>query len=173
MENFISRQADLVSKLESGSYGFRGLQGCPSRIPSDIVEKILQTLKESEKELRRKQSVQSMTSSASFGGSAIPARFQIICSSQKTSDTALENISNSNVSKGNLEKAKSMEDHENNDKEADDILDQANSSDGDISDCESVDVSDNSDWSDEEKENLEKIFGKMSKRAVECPKGRV
>ena len=41
-----------------------------------------------------------------------------------------------------------------------------------LSDCVSSDVSDNSDWSDDEREILEKQFGAMSERGKECEKIR-
>ena len=47
------------------------------------------------------------------------------------------------------------------------IIENASTSDIELSDCVSSGVSDNSDWSDEERENLEKIFGAMSERGEE------
>eukprot|EP00090_Calanus_glacialis_P041296 TRINITY_DN7270_c0_g1_i1.p1 TRINITY_DN7270_c0_g1~~TRINITY_DN7270_c0_g1_i1.p1 ORF type:complete len:366 (-),score=96.86 TRINITY_DN7270_c0_g1_i1:249-1346(-) len=156
VENFISNQVDLVTRLESGSYGYRGLQGCPSRIPSDIVEKILNTLKESEKELRRKHSILSMTSSSSFGVSAIPSRFQLMNPARKTVHTII-GLTPSNPSVQ----------PENRERKPENISEHSVIIDEEPSGCVSSDYSDDSDWSDEEREKLEKLFGEMSVRAVD------
>ena len=131
-------------------------EGCPSRIPSDIVEKILNTLKESEKELRRKHSILSMTSSSSFGVSAIPSRFQLMNPARKTVHTII-GLTPSNPSVQ----------PENRERKPENISEQSVMIDDEPSDCVSSDYSDDSDWSDEEREKLEKLFGEMSVRAVD------
>jgi hypothetical protein len=139
--------------------------GCPSKIPSDIVEKILNTLKESEKELRRKHSILSMTSSSSFGVSAIPSRFHLMNPAKKTVHTIVDQVSKSTKSFNGLEPSTPLVKPENNDEQSV-IIDEEPSG------CVSSDYSDDSDWSDEEKEKLEKLFGEMSVRAVDSEKKR-
>eukprot|EP00090_Calanus_glacialis_P041297 TRINITY_DN7270_c0_g1_i2.p1 TRINITY_DN7270_c0_g1~~TRINITY_DN7270_c0_g1_i2.p1 ORF type:complete len:377 (-),score=100.73 TRINITY_DN7270_c0_g1_i2:249-1379(-) len=167
VENFISNQVDLVTRLESGSYGYRGLQGCPSRIPSDIVEKILNTLKESEKELRRKHSILSMTSSSSFGVSAIPSRFHLMNPVRKTVHTIVDQVSKSTKSFNGLAPSNPLVKPENSERKPENISEHSVIIDEEPSGCVSSDYSDDSDWSDEEREKLEKLFGEMSVRAVD------
>jgi len=92
VNSFIAKQEDQLNRFESGYFGYRGLQGCSSRRPSGIVEKILETLKEREKELRRKNSTISWTSTASFGASAIPSRFRVMNPHRKTFQSVVEQV---------------------------------------------------------------------------------
>ena len=69
------------------------ITGCSSRRPSEIVEKILHTLKEREKELRRKNSTLSWTTTSSFGDSAIPSRFRVMDPQRKTFQSMVEQAS--------------------------------------------------------------------------------
>ena len=142
------------------------MSGCPTRIPSDIVEKILQTLQENEKEYRRKYSVQSFSSTSSFGSSTIPSRFQIF-NCQKKAGPKLNKVFN-NSGSNNITLPEYVSKENTIDKLDKDI--DKHESDHEVSDCASIDISDNSDWSDEEKERFEKIFGKISERAVESRK---
>ena len=174
----------MVTRLESGSYGYRGLQGnvgveniymmdkifcegCPSRIPSDIVEKILNTLKESEKELRRKHSILSMTSSSSFGVSAIPSRFHLMNPVRKTVNTIVDQVSKSTKVFNVLAPSNTLVKPENSERKPENISELSVIIDEEPSGCVSSDYSDDSDWSDEEREKLEKLFGEMSVRAVD------
>ena len=146
--------------------------GCPSRIPSDIVEKILNTLKESEKEMRRKHSILSMASSSSFGFSAIPSRFHLMNPAKKTVHTIVDQVSKSNKSFNGLESSTPLVKPENDEIKPENISEQSVIIDEEPSGCVSSDYSDDSDWSDEEREKLEKIFGEMSVRAVDSEKKR-
>jgi hypothetical protein len=69
------------------------LSGSASRRPSEIVEKILHTLNEREKELRRKNLTQSWVTTLSFRGAAIPARFRIMDPQRKTFESIVEQVS--------------------------------------------------------------------------------
>ena len=75
----------------------------------------------------------------------------------------------SDVEKGNVQRNQLVFGQEN---QLADVIEKANMSDTELSDCVSSGVSDNSDWSDEERENLEKIFGAMSERGEEWEKIR-
>ena len=171
--------------------------GCSSRRPSGIVEKILQTLKEREKELRRKNSTISWTSTASFGASAIPSRFRVMNPHRKTFQSVVEQVvqpglvlvdqqkkfkcvAQSLLGQDNREwrerEEEEMEKREGKHlklcqaKQLEDISEDNDI--GELSDCVSSEVSDDSDWSDEEREKFEKIFGAMSERGEECEKIR-
>jgi hypothetical protein len=78
-------------------------------------------------------------------------------------------MSPESLEKGNVERNRLVFGQEN---QFADIIDSVNVSDKELSDCVSSDVSDNSDWSYEERENLEKIFGVMSERVEEWEKIR-
>ena len=146
--------------------------GCPSRIPSDIVEKILNTLKESEKELRRKHSILSMTSSSSFGVSAIPSRFHLMNPVRKTVHTIVDQVSKSTKSFNGIAPSNPLVKPENSERKPENISEHSVMIDDEHSDCVSSDYSDDSDWSDEEREKLEKLFGEMSVRGVGSEKKR-
>ena len=68
----------MDTRVEFGFAGYRGLHGCPNRRPSEIVEKILHTLVQNDRELRRKNSSQSWSTNSSFvtTAGAIPSRFR-------------------------------------------------------------------------------------------------
>jgi len=197
VNSFIAKQEDQLNRFESGYFGYRGLQGCSSRRPSGIVEKILQTLKEREKELRRKNSTISWTSTASFGASAIPSRFRVMNPHRKTFQSVVEQVvqpgpvlvdqqkkfkcvAQSLLGQDNREwrerEEEEMEKREGKHlklcqaKQLEDISEDNDI--GELSDCVSSEVSDDSDWSDEEREKFEKIFGAMSERGEECEKIR-
>jgi len=191
VDTFIAQQEDLVNRFESGSFGYRGLQGSSSRRPSEIVEKILHTLKEKEKELRRKNSTQSWISPSTLGGAAIPSRFRVMDPHRKTFESIVEQVSQSPTVKTRPKSFKTvakslLNAEENASKELrvrkplsghhetglEDISENTNNSDRELSDSFSSDMSDNSDWSDDERETLEKRFGAMSERTKECEKLR-
>ena len=142
------------------------MAGCPTRIPSDIVERILQTLQENESQLRRKYSVQSFVSTSSYGASTIPSRFQIF-NYQKNPCPKFGHVHNPTAS-DIVPTSENVSEENTVGKLEEDFA--KKKSDDEESDCASIDVSDNSDWSDEEKERFDKIFGKISERAVESRK---
>ena len=56
------------------------------------MEKILHTLKERERELRRKNSALSWTTTSSLGASAIPSRFRLIDPQRPTFESIVEAV---------------------------------------------------------------------------------
>ena len=171
VESFMAKQEDVDTMVEFGFAGYRGLHGSPNRRPSEIVEKILNTLVQNDKELRRRNSCQSWSTSSSFipGVGGIPSRFRVMDPRRKTFQSIVEEVrkprkvpkvatpskrSFKNVAQTVLLDDKLDEDLEDDKSES--------YSDTQVSDIEN---SDDSDWSDEEKEELEKMFGAMSTRA--------
>ena len=82
----------FLKRFECGFFGYRGLSGSSSRRPSEIVEKILHTLKERERELRRKNSALSWTTTSSYGASAIPSRFRLMDPQRPTFESIVEAV---------------------------------------------------------------------------------
>merc|ERR1712203_927917 len=146
--NFVKKEEDLMNRFECGFFGYRGLSGSSSRRPSEIVEKILHTLKERERELRRKNSALSWTTTSSLGASAIPSRFRLIDPQRPTFESIVEE---EEVLEEDLRKR----------------LEHQDSQDSLVSNT-SLD----SDWSDEERAELERVFGAMSERGEEQAKIR-
>ena len=202
----------LNKRFECGFFGYRGLSGSSSRRPSEIVEKILHTLKERERELRRKNSALSWTTTSSFGASAIPSRFRLMDPQRPTFESIVEavvhrrpldhpqttprtfrSIARSVLSAENREWREGRRgdagegrrrrlvlgdsaffvDEEGNEEEevleADlrKRLEHQDSQDSLVSNT-SLD----SDWSDEERAELERVFGAMSERGEEQAKIR-
>jgi len=210
--NFVKKEEDLMNRFECGFFGYRGLSGSSSRRPSEIVEKILHTLKERERELRRKNSALSWTTTSSFGASAIPSRFRLMDPQRPTFESIVEavvhrrpldhpqttprtfrSIARSVLSAENREWREGRRgdagegrrrrlvlgdsaffvDEEGNEEEevleADlrKRLEHQDSQDSLVSNT-SLD----SDWSDEERAELERVFGAMSERGEEQAKIR-
>ena len=94
VESFIAKQEDVDTMVEYGFAGYRGLHGSPNRRPSEIVEKILNTLVQNDRELRRKNSSQSWSTSASFvpGVGGIPSRFRVMDPRRKTFQSIVEEV---------------------------------------------------------------------------------
>ena len=202
----------LNNRFECGFFGYRGLSGSSSRRPSEIVEKILHTLKERERELRRKNSALSWTTTSSYGASAIPSRFRLMDPQRPTFESIVEavvhrrpldqpqttprtfrSIARSVLSAENREWREGrggdsgegrrrrlvlgdsafLVDEEGNEEEevleADlrKRLEHQDSQDSLVSNT-SLD----SDWSDEERAELERVFGAMSERGEEQAKIR-
>lgn len=74
IECFKKQQEDLMGSFESGFFGYRGLSGSLYRRPSGIVEKILNTLKEQEKEKQRNE--KTVENVKNLDSSQIPERFK-------------------------------------------------------------------------------------------------
>ena len=72
INTFHKTQEEILSRFESGFSGYRGLAGPTFRKPSPIVEKILKTLSEKEKELHRKNSIHSWSTTTSSEISGFP-----------------------------------------------------------------------------------------------------
>ena len=186
IDTFLKTQSDIVQRFESGFSGYRGLAGPTCRKPSPIVEKILQTLVSSEKEkkLQRKNSLHSWSTAPSSEISGIPSRFRLIdhktiagtVGKKRTTSKMFKLAAHSVLRSKNREWLK----HQKDDEEEEDtlldkieaeklgsensvqtsVLERRESSFSQIS-TTSVD----SDWSDEERERLDKIFGVMSAKA--------
>ena len=183
--------------------------GPTCRKPSEIVEKILQALKEREKDLQRKNSAQSWTTASSSDNSGIPSRFTLVDPHRPTLDSIVNNLPKSRVlSKDQISlkfaaqsvlRTKNREwmlqQTEEDDEEysSQDVLRKQSDGIHEIGLEEAVGdiarrkiilertessnslvstMSVDSDWSDEEREKLEKIFGAMSERGKECAKMR-
>ena len=171
VETFLSKQEDIDSMYEFGFAGYRGLHGSPSRRPSEIVEKILQTLMKTDRELRRKNSLQSQSWSTASSilpgvGGRITLRFRMMDPKRKTFQSIVEEVRRprralpasrrtfrgaaQSVLQEKKEKVEE-EEEEGEEEEGDD-------------ERESEIESEDSDWSDEEREELERMFGAMSER---------
>ena len=94
INTFHKTQAEIVSRFESGFSGYRGLAGPTCRKPSPIVEKILQTLSEKEKDLHRKNSIHSWSTSTSTSSeiSGIPSRFRLIDPNRPTLESIVKKV---------------------------------------------------------------------------------
>ena len=168
VESFLAKQEDIDSMYEFGFAGYRGLHGSPSRRPSEIVEKILQTLMKTDRELRRKNSSQSWSTNSSFlpGVGGIPSRFRMMDPKRKTFQSIVEEVrrprralpANRRTFKGAAQSVL-LEKEKEEMREEDQTEDQSEELDP-LSEEESED----SDWSDDEREELEKMFGLMSER---------
>ena len=169
VESFLSKQEDIDSMAEFGFAGYRGLHGSPSRRPSEIVEKILQTLMKTDRELRRKNSSQSWSTTSSIMpgvGGGIPLRFRMMDPKRKTFQSIVEEVrrprralpANRRTFKGAaqsvLQEKKEKEKLEGAEEEEEE----------EEGERESEVESEDSDWSDEEREELERMFGAMSER---------
>ena len=90
----MAKQEDVDTMVEFGFAGYRGLHGSPNRRPSEIVEKILNTLVQNDKELRRRNSCQSWSTSSSFipGVGGIPSRFRVMDPRRKTFQSIVEEV---------------------------------------------------------------------------------
>ena len=175
VETFLSKQEDIDSMYEFGFAGYRGLHGSPSRRPSEIVEKILQTLMKTDRELRRRNSSQSWSTASSIlpgVGGGIPLRFRMMDPKRKTFQSIVEEVrrprralpANRRTFRGAaqsvLQEKKEKEKGEQVEEEEEDAEEVEEGDDERESEIESED----SDWSDEEREELERMFGAMSER---------
>ena len=169
VESFIAKQEDVDTMVEYGFAGYRGLHGSPNRRPSEIGEKILNTLVQNDRELRRKNSSQSWSTSSSFvpGVGGIPARFRVMDPRRKTFQSIVEEVRRPRKSpltingqkKSFKDAAETVMSGESELNEEDEMAE--NFSDDQVSDLEE---DDDSDWSDEERAELERMFGAMSAR---------
>jgi len=91
VEGYKKQQDELIGRFESGFFGYRGLQGNLHRRPSELVEKILKTLKD--KGLHRKGSTMSWSSPSYSGTSAIPTRFKTMDPKRTTFDSLVTQVS--------------------------------------------------------------------------------
>ena len=171
VESFIAKQEDVDTMVEYGFAGYRGLHGSPNRRPSEIVEKILNTLVQNDRELRRKNSSQSWSTSASFvpGAGGIPSRFRVMDPRRKTFQSIVEEVRRPRKSplaidgqkRSFKDAAETVISGESEFNEEDEIADNFSEEDeAQVSDIEDND----SDWSDEERAELERMFGAMSAR---------
>ena len=171
VETFLSKQEDIDSMYEFGFAGYRGLHGSPSRRPSEIVEKILQTLMKTDRELRRKNSSQSWSTTSSIlpgVGGGIPLRFRMMDPKRKTFQSIVEEVrrprralpANRRTFRGAAQSVL-LEKKEKEKVEGQEEDDEDEEGD---SERESEIESEDSDWSDEEREELERMFGAMSER---------
>lgn len=187
----------------------------PCRRPSEIVEKILHTLKERERELRRKNSALSWTTTSSYGASAIPTRFRVMDPQRPTFESIVEavvvqrrpegdpppgprtfkavarsvlSVENRQWREDGRVEGRGQErrrmviggraylvDEEGNEEEEvlEDGLDMRHRLEHqDSRDSLVSTTSLDSDWSDEEREELERMFGAMSERGEEQTKIR-
>eukprot|EP00092_Neocalanus_flemingeri_P009613 GFUD01010347.1.p1 GENE.GFUD01010347.1~~GFUD01010347.1.p1 ORF type:complete len:492 (+),score=156.69 GFUD01010347.1:51-1526(+) len=90
VEAFKKNQDELIERFESGFFGYRGLQGNLHRRPSELVEKILKTLKA--KELQRKGSTMSWSSPSYSGNCSIPSRFKKMDPGRTTFDSLVTQV---------------------------------------------------------------------------------
>ena len=157
INTFLKTQSEIVGRFESGFSGYQGLSGPAFNKPSPIVEKILKTLMKSQRErnLQRKNSIPCWTTSAS-DITSIPPRFTVIDQSKTTRKSRSFKDAAYTVLKSkssDFPEEKATVDLEE-DEEA--VLGYQESA---VS-TTSVD----SDWSDEEDERLERVFGAMFAR---------
>ena len=207
-----SKLLTVSQRFECGFFGYRGLSGSSSRRPSEIVEKILHTLKERERELRRKNSALSWTTTSSLGASAIPSRFRLIDPQRPTFESIVEAVvqrrpldqpatsprtfrsiarsvlsaENREWREGRREAASEgrrrrlvlgdsafLVDEEGNEEEEvleEDLRKRLHHQDSQDSLVSNTSL--DSDWSDEERAELERVFGAMSERGEEQAKIR-
>lgn len=171
MESFIAKQEDVDTMVEYGFAGYRGLHGSPNRRPSEIVEKILNTLVQNDRELRRKNSSQSWSTSSSYvpGVGGIPSRFRLMDPRRKTFQSIVEEVRRPRKSpltingqkKSFKDAAETVISGDKDFDEEDEMAEDFSDADAQVSDLED---DDDSDWSDEERAELERMFGAMSAR---------
>ena len=171
VESFIAKQEDVDTMVEYGFAGYRGLHGSPNRRPSEIVEKILNTLVQNDRELRRKNSSQSWSTSSSYvpGVGGIPSRFRLMDPRRKTFQSIVEEVRRPRKSpltingqkKSFKDAAETVISGDNEFNEEDEMAEDLSDDGAQVSDLED---DDDSDWSDEERAELERMFGAMSAR---------
>jgi len=86
IENFKKNQAELFGRYDSGFFGYRGLQGSLHRRPSELVDKILKTLRDRERDFQR------TSSTFSTGSHSIPSRFKIMDPNRTTFDSLVKQV---------------------------------------------------------------------------------
>jgi len=87
IENFKKNQEEIFGRYDSGFFGYRGLQGSLHRRPSELVDKILKTLRDRERVFQR------TSSTFSTGGShSIPSRFKIMDPNRTTFDSLVKQV---------------------------------------------------------------------------------
>jgi len=84
IENFKRQQEEMFGRYESGFFGYRGLQGGLHRRPSELVDKILKTLRD--REIHRANSI------ISNGCHSIPARFKVMDPNRSTFDSVVRRV---------------------------------------------------------------------------------
>ena len=89
IENFCRQQEEMFGRYESGFFGYRGLQGGLHRRPSELVDKILKTLREREREFQRSGSM------LSTGCHSIPSRFKVMDPNRTTFDSLVAQVARS------------------------------------------------------------------------------
>ena len=89
IENFCRQQEEMFGRYESGFFGYRGLQGGLHRRPSELVDKILKTLRDREREFQRSGSMMST------GCHSIPSRFKVMDPNRTTFDSLVAQVSRS------------------------------------------------------------------------------
>jgi len=87
IENFRKQQEEIFGRYETGFFGYRGLQGGLHRRPSELVDKILKTLREREMEFQRSGSL-----ALSQGSHAIPARFKVMDPNRTTFSALVKQV---------------------------------------------------------------------------------
>jgi len=225
LSTFLKKEEELEEMFQSGYFGYSGLVGGSGRRPSELVEKIIETLRGRERELRRKDSNQSSitmwTNSATPNiNSKIPARFRVMDPKRPTFEAIVEQVTKSRPSpilptKSFKSLAKSVLSPENRqwrqlesnrtqerwrrlnlggksflmDDEGNELPEEENAEVGDVEELDrgssrrklvqqdsllslNSSMSVESDWSDDEDGELEKIFGVMSEKGEEYAKLR-
>jgi len=86
IENFKKNQEEIFGRYDSGFFGYRGLQGSLHRRPSELVDKILKTLRERERDFQR------TTSILSSGSHSVPSRFKIMDPNRTTFDSLVKQV---------------------------------------------------------------------------------
>jgi len=89
IENFKKNQEELFGRYDSGFFGYRGLQGSLHRRPSELVDKILKTLRDRERDFQ----MQRTSSTFSTGSHSIPSRFKIMDPNRTTFDSLVKQVS--------------------------------------------------------------------------------
>lgn len=84
IENFKKQQEEMFGRYESGFFGYRGLQGGLHRRPSELVDKILKTLRD--REIHRANSI------ISNGCHSIPSRFKVMDPNRSTFDSVVRRV---------------------------------------------------------------------------------
>jgi len=157
IDTFVETQSDILARFEAGFAGFKGLSGPAHRKPSPIVEKILQTLSKDEKLFYKNNSIHFQPNGIHLNlcnlNSSRPSLKSValkVCRTKKCLNPILPPFAPTS------EDICKWSDHFKEEKlnplqRQDSFTSVSNTS---------VD----SDWSDEEKEKLEKLFGAMSAR---------
>jgi len=86
IENFKKNQEEIFGRYDSGFFGYRGLQGSLHRRPSELVDKILKTLRDRERNFQR------TSSTFSTGSHSIPSRFKIMDPNRTTFDSLVKQV---------------------------------------------------------------------------------